>query len=38
MTTVKTGRGRPLKGDSPLVTRMAFRISDDMRQEVEEIC
>ena len=38
MTTVKIGRGRPLKGDSPLVTRMAFRISDDMRQEVEEIC
>ena len=31
-------RGRPLKGNSPLVTRMSFRISDPMRQEVEEIC
>ena len=38
MTTAKLKRGRPIKGDSPLVTRMAFRISDDMRQEVEEIC
>ena len=31
-------KGRPLKGNSPLVTRMAFRISDPMRQEVEKIC
>lgn len=38
MTTAKLKRGRPIKGDSPLVTRMAFRISNDMRQEVEEIC
>lgn len=38
MTTAKLKRGRPIKGDSPLVTRMAFRISDDMRQEVEKIC
>lgn len=36
--TGKRKRGRPLKGESPLVTRMAFRISDPMRQEVEEIC
>ena len=28
-------RGRPLKLDKPLRTRMGFRISDEMLQEVE---
>ncbi|HCV86075.1 MAG TPA: hypothetical protein DGB85_05725 [Deltaproteobacteria bacterium] len=31
-------RGRPLKLDKPLRTRMGFRISDEMLQEVEALC
>ena len=31
-------RGRPLKLDKPLRTRMGFRISDEMLQEVEVLC
>ena len=31
-------RGRPLKLDKPLKTRMGFRISDEMLQEVEALC
>ena len=31
-------RGRPLKLDKPLRTRMGFRISDEMLQEVELLC
>jgi hypothetical protein len=31
-------RGRPLKHDKPLRTRMGFRISDEMLQEVEILC
>lgn len=31
-------RGRPLKHNKPLRTRMGFRISDEMLQEVEAVC
>ena len=31
-------RGRPLKLDKPLRTRMGFRISDEMLQEIEALC
>ena len=31
-------RGRPLKLDKPLRTRMGFRISDEMLQEVQALC
>ena len=31
-------RGRPLKLDKPLRTRMGFRISDEMLREVEALC
>ena len=31
-------RGRPLKLDKPLRTRMGFRISDEMLQKVEALC
>jgi hypothetical protein len=31
-------RGRPLKHDKPLRTRMGFRISDKMLKEVEMLC
>ena len=36
--TTKRRRGRPLKHDKPLRTRMGFRISDEMLQEVALVC